>query len=488
MQRRATALIELVERCVFGSPRSPYRALFAAAGCELDDFRTLVRRQGVEEALRTLYRSGIYVSFEEFKGLTPAVRGSQRFDFKSSDFDNPLITARVYSSSGGSRGHPSRIMIDLDHYAQMAPHWAIWFAEHDVLSSPLVFLCPSYPGVVAHQLIAAKFGNRFVKWFSTGTGGGPTYRLVSACLQAAVRRAAHCPSPEPLAPHGFERVATYLVEWLATGARPAVNTPPSMAAEVALAAGKAGLALTGVTFLLGAEPLTPTRKATIERSGARATVTYGFSEGGNVGNQCARAPLVDEVHVSLDTYAVIGRPTTANADGRSESLVMTALRPACPKVLLNAEIGDMAVLESGACDCAFGELGYVQRLHTIRSDQKLTGGGVTFLSADVYHLLEETLPARFGGGLGDYQLVEEQDAHGLPHYTLMVNPTLGPLSEDHVRSVFLGELGRLRRAYGFMVNQWAQDGQPTIARRRPAYSARGKFLPVRTLGPSRSRQ
>jgi hypothetical protein len=80
MQRRATALIELVTRRVFGYPGSPYLKLFAAAGCELGDFHALVGREGVEGALRALYQSGIHMSFEEFKGLTPAIRGSQRFN------------------------------------------------------------------------------------------------------------------------------------------------------------------------------------------------------------------------------------------------------------------------------------------------------------------------------------------------------------------------------------------------------------------------
>src|SRR5262245_43743498 len=226
MQRRSASLIDLVTRRVFGCPDSPYGKLFAAAGCELGDLRALVEREGVEGALRALYQSGIHVSFEEFKGLAPAVRGSQRFHFRPTDFDNPLMTPHFHSSSGGSRGRPSRIIIDLDHYAQMAPHWAIWFAEHRVLGSPLVFLSPSHPGVVAHHLIAAKFGNGFVQWFATGSGGTATYRLVSACLQRVARRAARFPRPEPVAQDELGRVAGYLAELLATGARPAVNTSP----------------------------------------------------------------------------------------------------------------------------------------------------------------------------------------------------------------------------------------------------------------------
>src|SRR5262249_13733135 len=86
MARRATALLELVTRRVFGCPGSPYLKLFAAVGCELGDVRALVEREGVDDALRALHVSGIYVSFEEFKGLTPAIRGSQRFTFRTTDF------------------------------------------------------------------------------------------------------------------------------------------------------------------------------------------------------------------------------------------------------------------------------------------------------------------------------------------------------------------------------------------------------------------
>src|SRR5437773_5308917 len=63
IERRATALVELVTRRVFGCPGSPYLRLFAAAGCELGDFHTLVEREGVEGALRALYLAGIHVSF-----------------------------------------------------------------------------------------------------------------------------------------------------------------------------------------------------------------------------------------------------------------------------------------------------------------------------------------------------------------------------------------------------------------------------------------
>src|SRR5262249_28129216 len=144
MARREDAFLEKVERAIFKNMRSPYLALFRNAGCEFGDVQTLVR-QGVETALERLRDSGVYVSFDEFKGRTSARRGSQTFVFRGSDFDNPLITAHFYGTSGGTRGTPSRIIIDLEHLTQMTPHWALWLLAHGAASSPLVFVSPSYP-------------------------------------------------------------------------------------------------------------------------------------------------------------------------------------------------------------------------------------------------------------------------------------------------------------------------------------------------------
>jgi hypothetical protein len=329
--------------------------------------------------------------------------------------------------------------------------------------------------------MCAGFGNRFVKWFCTGTGGAPVYRLLARVLQALVRRAAALPVPESVSLGNLAPIVEYLDACGQRGWRPAVSTAPSTAVRIALAARARGYALGHVAFLLGAEPLTAARRASIEATGARATTTYGFSEGGNVGNQCRRAATADDVHVSLDAYAVVaGRGETATT-GEPVPLLLTALRPATPKVLLNAEIGDAAVIESRGCACRFGALGYHQHLHTIRSVAKLTGEGVTFRAGDVYQLLECALPARFGGSVADYQLVEEQRANGLPSYRLLVSPDVGPLDEPAVVATFLRELRALRRAYPFMVGQWVATGAVRVERRRPLTTSRGKVLPVRTL-------
>jgi len=483
MQARDAAFLQMVERAIFANRTSPYRKLFQAAGCELEDVRTLVKQLGVEGTLQRLLHAGIYVTFEEFKGQKAAVRGNSTFVFRDTDFDNPLITAHYHTRTGGSRGRPTRIMIDLDYLAERAPLWCLWFAAHNLLSSPLVFLTPYYPGVVNLQLICAKFGRQFVKWFATGGGGSMTYRSVSAYVHALARRAGGLPKPEFITSRDARKVGQYLVGLVQDGLRPCVNASPSDAIHVCLAMQKQGIALHGVTFLLGYEPLTRARRELIEAAGAKAVMTYGFSEGGTVGQQCPRPAAPDDIHIASDAFAVIQRDRHPDNEQTADALLLTAIGSASPKVMLNAEIGDYAVLETRRCGCLFDELGYHRHLHTIRSSEKLTGLGVTFIGADVYRLLEDVLPRRFGGTPADYQLVEEQDAHGLPRCTLFVSPEVGDVDEKALVTEFLAELRKLRPQYPFMVNQWVEAGILRLVRRRPLPTARGKVLPFRTLGP-----
>jgi hypothetical protein len=104
MQTREATFLQKVEWAIFANPRSPYLKLFRAAGCELGDVRNLVKQEGIEGTLQLLLEAGIYATFDEFKGQTPAVRGSQTFVSRDADFDNPSITAHFQSRSGGTRG------------------------------------------------------------------------------------------------------------------------------------------------------------------------------------------------------------------------------------------------------------------------------------------------------------------------------------------------------------------------------------------------
>ena len=142
----------------------------------------------------------------------------------------------------------------------------------------------------------------------------------------------------------------------------------------------------------------------------------------------------------------------------------------------------MGRVERRPCTCLLGQLGYDTHLSDIRSFQKLTGDGATFLGPDLFPLLEDVLPRRFGGGSGDYQLLEGQDAHGVARYQLLVNPAVGPIVERELVEAFFDGLTSLRPAYGFMVDQWRRGGFLEVRREPPRVSERGKIAPVLTLG------
>ena len=60
----------LVEKGVFGYPRSPYLPLLKLARCELGDIESMVRSRGLEHTLHTLRNAGVYFTFEEFEWLS----------------------------------------------------------------------------------------------------------------------------------------------------------------------------------------------------------------------------------------------------------------------------------------------------------------------------------------------------------------------------------------------------------------------------------
>jgi hypothetical protein len=483
MRARGAVFLGMLERAVFTNPGSPYLKLFRSAGCEPGDVRKLVAREGVEGTLREFFRAGIYVTLDEFRGRAPAVRGSRTFIFRAADFDNPSVTAHFHSSSGGTRGEPTRIRINLEHVGQSAPHWALWFAAHDWMARPLVFWTTAHSGVANRHILCAKFGKRFIQWFAMKCAGSMKEQLIAAWVHGVVRRAARFPRPEFLPLNETGRVGDYLLRMTEEGRQPCVVTTPSAAVRLGVAMRAQGRSLHGVTFLLGAEPLTRIRKETIEAAGAQAVPTYGFAEGGSVGSQCPSPAAVDDIHISLDAYSVIQHARRLDDGDAVNALLLTALRPAVPKIILNAEIGDYAVMENRRCGCLFDEFGYFEHLHTIRSFEKLTGEGVTFVGSDFFSVLEDLLPKKFGGSVGDYQLVEEQDDRGRPHYSLLVSPDIGPLDEKALVGMLLKEMGKPRDGRRFMANLWARADIVHVKRRRPIPTARGKVLPFRTLGP-----
>jgi hypothetical protein len=188
------------------------------------------------------------------------------------------------------------------------------------------------------------------------------------------------------------------------------------------------------------------------------------------------------VHLWDDLLAVIQPDPPAPAAGLpADTLLFTSLRATAPLLLLNVSLGDRGVLGPRACGCPLEAGGWTRHLHTIRSFEKLTAGGMTFLDVDVVRVLEDVLPARFGGDATDYQLVEHAGG-STARLALRVHPRVGPLDPALVTAVFLAALGAGSPTARLMQAAWGEAGLVAVERRPPATTGAGKILHVHTDG------
>ena len=108
--------------------------------------------------------------------------------------------------------------------------------------------------------------------------------------------------------------------------------------------------------------------------------------------------------------------------------------------------------------------------------EKLTGEGMTFLDLDVIRVLEEVLPARFGGAPTDYQVVEDTRSGSRTRVRLRVHPALGPVDTADVVRTFLDALGAGAGAARIMGLVWRDAGLIEVERRPPETTSSGKIL------------
>jgi hypothetical protein len=124
------------------------------------------------------------------------------------------------------------------------------------------------------------------------------------------------------------------------------------------------------------------------------------------------------------------------------------------------------------------QLGWLRHLSAIRSYEKLTAHGMTFLDSDVIRVLEQTLPARFGGGPNDYQMVESAGPDGAPSLILRMHPRLPICRAQDVARAFVDAIAAGDGAQRLMGQVWLDAGAVKVVREPPAASAGGKILHV----------
>jgi hypothetical protein len=199
-------------------------------------------------------------------------------------------------------------------------------------------------------------------------------------------------------------------------------------------------------------------------------------ESGAIGEGCAAAREADAQHLLEDLLGVIQPDGLAGPSLAPKSLLLTSLRPTAPFVLLNVSIGDQAEIVPSRCGCPLERLGWTRQIHTVRSYDKLTAGGMVFLDVDVIRVLEEVLPARFGGSSTDYQLVEDQTGDGRSALRLLVDPQVGPLDEQAVAETFLAAIGGGSGVERLKELMWRQGGVLRVERSAPRLTSAGRIL------------
>ena len=484
LERREADFLALVQRLIYGYPASPYRPLLALAGCEPGDLERLVRTDGVEGALRSLYRRGVYLTVEEFKGQRPAVRGSATVAVDPGRLRNRAAASHLTISSGGKRGTRTPAPLDFAFIRDGAVDKCLVFEALGGLGWRHALW--SVPGAAAlFRLVEfAALGARPVRWFSQLHPAAPSLhpryrwsahatRWVSLLAGSPLPGPEHVPLDQPLP------IVRWLAAELRAGRTPHLHTFPGSAVRLSQAARAAGVSLQGAHVAVGGEPITPSRLATIRDSGAEVSTRYGSTETGEIGYGCLASSAPDEVHLLHDLLALVQPNEAGPAAGLpSGALLYSTLRPTAPFVLLNVSSGDQAEVLERACGCPLERLGWTTHLHTIRSFEKLTGEGMTFFDAEVGRVLEEVLPGRFGGGPTDYQLLEDEATDGRPRLRLLVDPRLGLLDERAVAAAFLAALGAGSGVERVMALQWQQAGLLRVERRSPLVTAAGKVLPI----------
>ncbi|HEY7320988.1 MAG TPA: hypothetical protein VIE89_25770 [Candidatus Binatia bacterium] len=487
LDHREEKFLSLVHAQIYGRADSPYLKLLKLARCEFSDLRTQVRRFGLERTLKQLAEEGVYLTADEFKGKKEVLRGGKSFRVTASHFECPDSTAGYRTQSSGTSNQPIRSFVSLNLLAIRAPVTYLFFAAHNLFSHSHAMYDAILPGSagINNLLIYARMGVVADRWFARkipiNNKIEATYHSLMTLLVTRAAQHIHrgFPKPEFLESDQIEQIVHWVEDQRSYKKACCITTAASNAARIARAADRLAIPLDQTRFIVSGEPFTESKRKVIERTGARATTRYAYGGSINIGFGCANPLHTDEIHVNQHLVALLPNPRPLENGGSSfQPLVCTTLHPSFPRLLFNVESGDYGYLTQRDCGCALGNIGLSLHLHHIRSFEKFTSEGMNYFYGDLFELVEKILPAEFGGGPGDYQLVEEEDGRGQTRLSLMVHPTVGELDESRLLARLQEGLAQGSRGNLFMSRLWQDSGTFRIKRAIPHASGRGKILPL----------
>ncbi len=480
--RRDERFLEHLDALVWPFPTSPLARLADHAGVEAGDVRALVHDHGLIATLEVLRDAGVYVAYEEYQGRTDAVRGSARFSFTPGDFFNPVVRGDYLAATGGSSsGKGTPVELSFAWQRRQGRQRPVQHEMAGVRGMPAAVWLPVFPSAAGFGAVMKNMagGSTPERWFSqipTDLEGiSDNKRMVNRFLPAlsAMTRTG-LPAPEHVPTTDPGPVVSWLVDAVARAGGAIITGYASSLTAAARYAVDNGIDLHGVVANPASEPVTPGKLSMIGASGMRAYPMYAFTPEGTVAIRCERC-ADEEYHVWGQDLAVITR-RRARGDGTDvDAFCWTSLAAEAPRVLVNVENDDYGAVHHGVtCDCALGDLGLTTRVRDIRGISKVVTAGISLDGELFDQLVDVDLPARLGGGPGDFQFAEVDD-DGTSVLTLRIHPRLGEIDPAVVHRVVAGALGSSDN--GLLAEAvWSLDEGVGVQRCAPAETSAGKTL------------
>lgn len=479
LEKRKQNFLAMARRCIYQNPHSPYLPLLRAAGCEYGDMESILAGNQLEFLLSRLLKEGVTVPLQVYKGRKPLERGSSRLHFHEGDFDNPTLSRGWEGRSGGSTGRPSRMLVDLDYLESRAPYEQVMFRLLDLYRTPMALWYPKLPASIglSNLLRYAKIGGTPECWFDMRLSDRPVPYwhawVLAAIIGFSRLGGARFPWPRPAPLDDPHAVLDWIAEKIRSRVRCAVQSTVSGVVRICRAAAGRGIDLEGVQFITGSEPLTASKYAEIAARHARVFLRYHCVDIGSVAAGCGAPAEIDDMHLLSDTVAVA--VPDAGAAG-PQRLYFTSILGTGPKIALNLDLGDQAVVTTRRCGCVYEELGLHTHLACVRSVARSTAEGTALLYSELARIAEEVLPALIGGTILDYQWVEDEEpeAGSLTRLWLRIAPRLGAIDEESLRRTILAEIGSKDGAQRFYAQLMSDAATLKVLRENPRTTEAGK--------------
>jgi hypothetical protein len=482
---REKNFLEVIKQGIYENINSPYLKLLKLSGYSFNDIEKLVEAGGIDSTLHELFNNGVYFTYREFRGDTPVIRNDCKFMVCKGDFDFPSRNAFYEVKSGATRSAGTNSKIEFEYLTQVASSFALLFEELGIRNGPVALWLPILPGSAGINFLlrCLKIGITPEKWFSHTDMSTIKMTHKDKFAMQFIRHMGKffgkpLPKPELVNINDGHIVCDWLTKMLAVYPTVTIVTYPSSAIRICIAAKNNNINLTGSVFILTGEPITDAKSAKIELVGGKVVPWYGVTEVGTIGLGCNTSNHTDEVHLFDDIITAIQyKRRVEHSDLDVDSMLFTSLLPCAPKVLLNVEFGDSGKIENSKCDSAYSKDVLHKHISCIRSFEKMTGEGMTLFGSEIEKLLEERLPALFGGESVDYQLTEEENADGFTRYKLLINPRLNKTDCNIVKDVVLSEIKKLDTAKNLLYDIWSKADVFEVSYEKPIATARGKIYP-----------